>query len=179
MKNKFLIIFVCLGLIVKAQNQTIIANERELDPLQAAVYSAVLPGMGQIYNGSWLSWLKVPLIYACIITSVGFTLYYNDKYHSFRKAYLIRKEGGKDEFHDIYLRESSLLYAQELYQKQQYHALFFSIGFYLLNIIDAYVTVHLHYFNISEDLRVTPTVMIDDMGWDNIPVLGLSVSYNL
>ena len=44
-------------------------NTDPLSPAKAAFYSAVIPGLGQIYNKSY--W-KVPLVYAAIGTPIYF-----------------------------------------------------------------------------------------------------------
>src|SRR5690606_23508153 len=51
------------------------------NPIRASLYSAILPGMGQIYNEKW--W-KAPLVWGVLGTGVGFVIYYNNEYKEFR-----------------------------------------------------------------------------------------------
>src|SRR5690554_7219120 len=66
---------------------------RALDPLtpsKAAFYSAVVPGLGQIYNKSY--W-KVPLVYAGLGTSIYFYIDNQTKYQAARDEYKLRLRG--------------------------------------------------------------------------------------
>ena len=59
----------------------------EIDPLRpskAAFYSAIVPGLGQVYNKRY--W-KVPLVYGAIGSSLYFYIDNNKKYHGYRDAY--------------------------------------------------------------------------------------------
>jgi hypothetical protein len=65
-----------------------------LAPSKAAFYSAVLPGLGQIYNKKY--W-KVPLVYGALGTTIYFYISNNNKYHAYRDAYKRRLEGFNDD----------------------------------------------------------------------------------
>ena len=57
---------------------------RAIDPLspsKAAFYSAVIPGLGQLYNKSYL---KIPLVYGGMGTSLYFYIDYQKKYNRAR-----------------------------------------------------------------------------------------------
>src|SRR5690606_5245528 len=47
------------------------------NPMRASLYSAILPGMGQVYNGKW--W-KVPIVWGLLGTGTGFVIHYNNEY---------------------------------------------------------------------------------------------------
>ena len=61
-----------------------------LAPSKAAFYSAVFPGMGQVYNKKY--W-KLPLVYGALGTTIYFYISNNKKYHLYRDAYKRRLEG--------------------------------------------------------------------------------------
>ena len=63
-------------------------------PSKATFYSAVLPGLGQIYNKRY--W-KVPIVYLGIGTSIYFYKLNNDDYNRFRDAYKRRLAGYTDD----------------------------------------------------------------------------------
>ena len=74
-------------------------NINPLAPSKAAFYSAILPGLGQIYNKRY--W-KVPIVYAVIGLGVYAYMYNDDLYDRFRTAFKRRKAGFvDDEFYDI------------------------------------------------------------------------------
>ncbi|MEX0273375.1 MAG: DUF5683 domain-containing protein, partial [Flavobacteriaceae bacterium] len=70
-----------------------------LAPSKAAFYSAVLPGLGQVYNKRY--W-KVPIVYGALGLSTYAYLYNDDFYDRFRAAFKRREAGfTDDEFYDI------------------------------------------------------------------------------
>lgn len=148
------------GVVVK---DVIVEKREEINPLapsKAAFYSAILPGLGQIYNKRY--W-KVPIVYAAIGTGVYVYITNDDLYDRFRTAFKRRKAGFiDDEFYDINksgivvgnpdLSDAALQDAQERYQRDRDLALVVTIGLYALNIIDANVDAHLRQFNVDDNL---------------------------
>ncbi len=133
-----------------------------LAPGKAAFYSAVFPGMGQIYNKRY--W-KVPIVYGALGFGIYIYAWNDDKYDRFRTAFKRRQAGFKDdEFYDIRtpndgvlpaepdLSNQALQDAQNRYQRDRDLALVVTIGLYILNIVDANVDAHLKQFNIDDDL---------------------------
>ena len=66
-----------------------------LSPAKAAFYSAILPGLGQIYNKKY--W-KAPIVWGAMGTSIYFYLDNNNEYDRYRTAFKQREAGLKDEF---------------------------------------------------------------------------------
>jgi len=140
-------------------------EKRKVNPLapsKAAFYSAVLPGLGQIYNRRY--W-KVPIVYGAIGTGIYAYVYNDDLYDRFRSAFKRRRAGFfDDEFYDVNgsgivpgspdLSDEALQDAQERYQRDRDLALLITIGLYAFNIIDANVDAHLKQFNVDEDLSL-------------------------
>lgn len=156
----------------------IIANDtlkvKPIDPLRpskAAFYSAILPGLGQVYNKKY--W-KVPIVYGALGTSMYFYLDNNKKYHSYRDAYKRRLAGFDDDQYD-YLDDARLIQAQRFYQRNRDLSLLVSIAFYVLNIVDANVDAHLMQFNVNDKLSVAPDIYQND--FNAKPNLGLSFNY--
>lgn len=154
---------------------------REYDPLapaRAAFYSAVLPGLGQAYNGKY--W-KIPVVYTALGVGVYFYINNNNEYHRYRDAYKIRLAGNtNDEFSDEegnpLLSNSGLREAQEFYQRNKEVSLLVIAGLYALNIIDANVDAHLQQFNVSEDLSFKPSFNYDQFSGKTD--FGLSLNFN-
>ena len=62
----------------------------QLDPNKAAIFSAVLPGLGQAYNNQY--W-KIPIIYGGGLL-IGHYINYNHRiYHEFRNALIAEVDG--------------------------------------------------------------------------------------
>lgn len=123
-----------------------------LAPSKAAFYSAILPGLGQAYNGSY--W-KIPIAYGGIGTGIYFYLQNDKQYDKYRDAYKARLAGKEDEFQDR-ISTDGLRRAQEFYQKNKEISILVTLGVYVLNIIDANVEAHLRQFNVNEDLSFKP-----------------------
>lgn len=174
------------GLVMQADTavatQTATADSRFNEPnihspRKAALYSAILPGLGQAYNKEY--W-KIPLVYAAIGTCTGFFIFNMKEYKRYRDAYRIRMLNNPDihdEFETIYPRtypaEAIKVIRDQYRQYVDLSVLFFVLS-YGLNIIDATVFAHLRSFDVSNDLtlRVSPTII-------NNRTLGIGVNISI
>lgn len=128
-------------------------------PTKAAIMSACLPGLGQIYNRKW--W-KVPIVYAGL-GGIGYLSYSNySEYRSYLHAYEF-KTGDLPEGVTLSEYETNLAnrYAEGQLQtyKESYRRDFelytiLTVAWYGLNIIDAVVDGHLYTYDISDDLSI-------------------------
>ncbi len=189
MKNNRLLhffFFLFSVLVCNAQQDTLavetetvqVEQERDYEPYnalapsKAAFYSAILPGLGQAYNGSY--W-KIPIAYAGLGTGIYFYLENDKQYDKYRNAYKDRLAGRVDEFENR-ITTDGLIRAQEFYQKNKEISLLVTVGVYILNIIDANVEAHLRQFNVDEDLSVRPNMDFDALsGKTNY---GLTLNFN-
>ena len=145
-----------------------------LKPSKAAFYSAVLPGMGQIYNNK--AW-KVPIVYAAIGVSAYAYDFNKKKFWSYRDAYKRRKAGfTDDEYQGIIINDDRLLDGQDFHKKYKDLSMVFIVGFYFLNILDANIDAHLLDFNVNEDLSFKPYFENDELFNPNI---GLKIKISL
>lgn len=163
MKFSFSILFVltvffsCLGqeekqIILKSKD-SITNSINPLSPAKAAFYSAILPGLGQVYNKKY--W-KVPLVYIGLGTTMYFVLDNDKKYNSFRDAYKSRLEGNiNDEYYNIY-SDATLERGIKITKRNRDLSILFTVLVYALNIIDANVDAHLMQFNVNDDLTIAP-----------------------
>lgn len=148
----------------------------KIDPLvpsRAAFYSAVLPGLGQIYTKKY--W-KLPLIYGAIGSSIYGFNYNNKEMKRYRVAYKKRIAGyTDDEFFGRIPRESQLIEGYKYHRRYRDLSALFLLGFYLLNILDANIGAHLLQFNVNENLSIFPKI---DESIYNSPNLGISLNIN-
>ncbi|TDW47261.1 hypothetical protein EV144_105279 [Flavobacterium sp. 270] len=169
-----------VSIFAQAKEETVLVAKdttklEEIDPLtpaKAAFYSAILPGLGQVYNKKY--W-KVPLVYGAIGTSLYFYLDNNKKYHDYRDAYKRRLEGYNDDKYN-FLDESRLIAGQKFYQRNRDLSALFVVAFYALNIIDANVDAALIQFNVNERLSMRPEIYPNDVTFR--PNVGLTFNYN-
>ena len=149
-----------------------------LAPSKAAFYSAVLPGLGQIYNKRY--W-KTPIVWGALGGSVYAYTWNNDNYKRFRTAFKRRQAGfTDDEFNGegIFplLDDGDLENQQERFQRDRDLWLVLSIVIYSLNIIDANVDAHLKQFNIDNDLSLDFEPYLDLNAVTNNPTYGMALT---
>jgi hypothetical protein len=117
-------------------------------PFKASLMSAVIPGLGQVYNRKY--W-KVPIVFV----GMGAGLYYynmnRENYHLHRNAYLIRQAGGIDQFY-FEKNNTQLKDDIENYRGKMELSVVITSIIYVLNIVDASVDGHLFYFDVSDNL---------------------------
>jgi len=126
-------------------------NTKEPMPKRAGLYSALLPGLGQVYNKQY--W-KLGLIAAGAASAAYFIDFNNTEYQRFRNAYIARIDNDPnttDEFVGIY-QDNDLNTQQNQYRQWlEYTVVFTTVG-YALNILDAYISANLRTFDINEDI---------------------------
>lgn len=145
-------------------------------PKKATIMSALLPGLGQVYNRQW--W-KVPIVYAGF-AGVIYGIAFNSKYfNDYRSAYKIRltQPPGSDPYYGKYT-DANLLDLQQFYRKNRDLCYIIFAGVYVLNILDANVSAHLFDFDVSDDLsmHIRPSILTTG-GGQTIPTLSLSLRF--
>jgi hypothetical protein len=124
------------------------------DPTTATVRSAILPGLGQIYNKKY--W-KVPIIYGGLGASGYFILRNTRKFREFRSALVAETKGNAHPYQGIY-NEQQLTTLKETYRRWRDLSYISLFAVYVLQVVDANVDAHLYEFDVSEDLslRIRP-----------------------
>ncbi|GLU44239.1 DUF5683 domain-containing protein [Allomuricauda sp. NBRC 101325] len=151
-----------------------------LAPSKAAFYSAVIPGLGQIYNKRY--W-KAPIVWGAIGTGIYVYSYNNTEYRRARNAFKRRLAGfTDDEFYDINgdgsgpdISDEALQEAQENTQRDRDLSLVITIALYALNIIDANVDSHLKQYNVDDNLALDFQPFIDINPFTNQPNYGMAL----
>ncbi len=148
-----------------------------LAPARAAFYSAVVPGLGQVYNKRY--W-KIPIIYAGMAAGIYFYKQNDDDYDRFRNAYKRRLAGFKDdEFYgngaEPLISNDRLINAQKSAQKNKDLSIIVTVVFYMLNVVDANVDAHLQQYEVSEDLSFRPNFEVNPINAQQ--QYGMSLTY--
>lgn len=114
------------------------------NPWVAVGLSAVVPGAGQFYNGSY--W-KIPII----LVAGGYLGYEairnNNRYNEYRDLFEQSQVGNPNG--NPIIKEQR----DEFRDKRDEFIIYFAL-FYVINLVDAYVDAHLYDFDVSEDLKV-------------------------
>jgi hypothetical protein len=148
-----------------------------LAPSKAAFYSAIFPGLGQIYNKKY--W-KAPIVWGALAIPVYYYQINNRDYSRFRNAYRLRQNGLTDEFTINGVETVStetLETAQEQLRENRDFSILSGIIIYILQIVEASVNAHLMQFNTDDNLTFKPTLIQDRISFD-APTVGLTIKYN-
>lgn len=145
------------------------------NPMRAALYSAILPGAGQIYNGKW--W-KAPLVWGILGTGVGFIVYYNNQYREFRGYYLDKLYGNEIPIPAINnLTKEQLANIQDTRKRTRDYAIALTALGYLLNVLDATVDAHLFGINKDPDLSMKPVILQHQQSNEMAMGIGLNLKF--
>jgi hypothetical protein len=166
----FIILFLTTGFSAFSQKtsvDTIKVNEQVVvhSPRKATIYSAVFPGLGQIYNRKY--W-KVPLVYGGFATLGYFINFNNEQYTIYKQAYsdIIDTDPYTNSHLKLKVNPSLLQpdrisnFTEALRRQKDYWrrnrdlVVIGTVVFYAVNIIDASVDAHFFNFDISDDLSV-------------------------
>lgn len=120
-------------------------------PRKALMYSAVLPGMGQVYNKKY--W-KLPIVYGgfYMLTYVAFQ--YNDLYNEYKEE-LFAVVRDPNYTPPSGYTEQQLRSVTEFYRRQRDFFLILDGMWYLLQLVDAHVDAHLREFDLNPQLKVS------------------------
>lgn len=135
---------------------------REYNPGKAALRSAILPGLGQIYNKKY--W-KLPIVYGALGTSAGVFVFnltsYQDTRFAYKAKYKVSQPGATAADTAALLKIKSplerysletLRYYRDQYRRDLDYSVLFFVVLWGLNVVDAAVDAHLKSFDVSPDL---------------------------
>lgn len=141
-------------------NKPIVIDSSKLDsikiksppnPKKSALYSLVLPGSGQIYNGNW--W-KTPFVYAAIGGSIAYLQFNQSRYKRFKTALELELAKKPHEFTGKINSAEALRNLRNKYDKNTQTSYIGVVVVYGIVAIEAFVDAHLQNFDISDDLSI-------------------------
>ena len=128
--------------------------EKQHSPKKAALMSACLPGLGQIYNKKY--W-KLPIVYAGFGVLTYFIIFNADEYMNYKCAYIEDINNNENGNYQVLVKKytsDELLSAREYYRRNLEISCLLTGLFYILTIVDAAVDAHLFSYNINNDLSL-------------------------
>ena len=177
-----LIILVCSFKIVDAQNLISVNDTSAVSdsyvnnhsPHKATIYSALIPGLGQVYNKKY--W-KLPVIYGLTGAFIYAFDFNNDRYNKYKNAHAQMSKGDITEF-EGYTDEKILLRIKDSYQRNRDLNVIVLAGVYLLQVVDATVDAHLYDYKITKDvsMNVQPS-LIKTVDYQNTYGFSLTFSF--
>ena len=149
----------------------------EAMPRQAAVRSAILPGLGQIHNGRW--W-KVPLVYGGFV-GIGLVYEFNQRYYKlFLKEAQFRQDKPNEVDNPIFegWTTEGIIAIKDDYRRNRDLTILAGLGFYAIQIIDAYIDAKFFRFDVSDELslQIQPTVQQGSFANNPMPGIKLKIS---
>ncbi len=135
-------------------------KKKVYSPRVAAIRSAILPGLGQIYNKKY--W-KLPIVYGALGTTGAVFVYNLKNYKDLKQAYIGRynarvnkdsTEYWKIKPELIRLSEESLRFNRDQFRRNLDYSVLVFLLLWGLNVIDASVDAHLKSFDVSPDLSL-------------------------
>jgi Family of unknown function (DUF5683) len=157
------------------------------NPKRATIYSAILPGAGQVYNKKY--W-KVPIVYAAIGIP-AYAFFYNKSWYlkcqyALTVCVNLANNGsvGDDSLKKVAPEllpfvttndQNGIITNRDSFRKNQDYSVLFFLLFYGLNIVDATVDAHLKDFNVSSDLsfQIKPMILPGPT-----PSAGITLAFN-
>ncbi|MCC8146379.1 MAG: DUF5683 domain-containing protein [Bacteroidales bacterium] len=150
------------------------------DPTKAVIYSAIFPGLGQIYNRKY--W-KLPIVYGGFIGCVYAITWNNKTYTDYRNAYrdIMDDDPNTNSWQSYGRNEESLKpilkRRRDNFRRYRDLSCFIAVGLYAVCMIDAYVDAQLFEFDISQDLSMRVDPVLFDRTAQNSRAVGFQCSF--
>jgi hypothetical protein len=162
------------------------------NPTRAVIYSAIFPGLGQIYNRKY--W-KLPIVYGGFLGCVYAITWNGNQYSGYKNAYndftdnndatnswqdyvpySWRKLEGEWDSQQINNFSRVLKNQKDFHRRNRDLSYIVTVGLYLLCMVDAYVDAQLFDFDISPDLSLQLNPVIFPQTTPTTRTLGLQCS---
>lgn len=159
---------------VEAEDLVSRDSGRTVDPGKAALYSALVPGLGQIYNRKY--W-KLPIVYVALGTATYAAIWNNQQANIYLDAFYEQTDPGNPNpgFAGVYT-EAQLIELYYQHRRWQDMSIIIGAALYGLQVLDAYVDAHLYDFDVSDDLTLHWEPSLINMSYQAIPALGVGLT---
>ena len=146
-------------------------NIKIFNPKKATRLSAIVPGLGQVYNKQY--W-KIPVIYGGYAVIGHYIKFNNDMYHEFKNALTYEIDDDASTINPFpNFSRNSLERNMDFWRRNRDVLIIFTGVYYLLNIVDAHIFAHLNEFDINNDLSLEIKPSINKINSNNL--VGISV----
>lgn len=125
-------------------------NDSAHQPGKATLYSILIPGLGQVYNGEY--W-KVPIYWSCLIGSAHFIATNNTNYHRYKNIH--NEATAPDSKYDGPVSAETAKYYRDVFRRYRDYSIVAFLGFYILQAIDANVFAYMRDFEVTEDISMS------------------------
>lgn len=137
-------------------------SDKSPDPGRATVYSILLPGLGQIYNGELY---KVPIYWGGLAVC-GYFLYTNDvNYKRYKRIHNEATSSDPEIAGNCPIPGETAKYYRDVYRRYRDYSIVATVLVYLLQVIDANVFSYMQDFEVDDNiisLNISPAVISPD-----------------
>ena len=151
-------------------------SDRHPDPGKSTLYSILLPGLGQIYNGEY--W-KIPIYWGGIATCIYFYNDFQRNYKRYKWIYELYSDTESAVEKPTNVNESQALLYRNLFRRYRDYAILGTAAVYLLQVVDANVFAYMQDFEMDDDisLRIEPTLITPEYAAAPMPGVGLTLRF--
>ena len=147
-------------------------TDRRPDPGKSTVYSILLPGLGQVYNGEY--W-KIPIYWGAM---AGGIYYYTTNRRNYQRYKWIYDQATSTE-PDVEkppITAENALYYRDVFRRYRDYSILATALFYVVQIVDANVFAYMQDFEMDDDisLRIEPTVITPEFA--SAPAMGVGLT---
>lgn len=150
----------------------------------AATRSAIIPGWGQLFNGGW-GYVKAPLVWVGF-GGLGYSFVFaQTNYRETLTEVQYRLENQDNPSNEKFANAptSWIIDAKDFYRRNRDLTILLTLGWYAINIIDAYIDAKFVRYDISNDLafNIQPTLLMapNALAVRTAPVFGLKASFTI
>lgn len=143
------------------------------DSAKSTLYSLLLPGLGQLYNGEF--W-KVPIYWGLMAGSLHFVVDNNTQYLRWKNAYNKATSDDPDVEKPPQSAENCKYYRDAYRRMRDYSILAVAVS-YLLQVIDANVFAYMQDFEVNDEISMKVSPSVIPMGDYALtpPAVGMSI----
>lgn len=145
-------------------------GSRSPDPAKSTVYSVLLPGLGQIYNGE--AW-KLPLYWGLLAGSVHFYAENNLQYHRWKNIHNQATTTDPDVERPPQSGETAKYY-RDVYRRYRDYSILAIALVYVVQVIDANVFAYMQDFEVSDEISMNVQPALVPMQYAAAPAVGMS-----
>ncbi|MBQ8838254.1 MAG: hypothetical protein IJ005_02930 [Bacteroidales bacterium] len=131
----------------------VISYESDIEPLpgRATLYSALLPGLGQIYNGELF---KLPIYWGGLLISSHLLVKYNTNYKRFKRIHNQATSTDPEVSGNVPISGETAKWYRDVYRRYRDYSIVATVLVYALQVIDANVFAYMHDFEVTDDISM-------------------------
>ena len=131
----------------------VVSFKSDTEPLpgRATIYSVLLPGLGQIYNGELF---KVPIYWGGLLVSTHLLVNFNTNYKRFKRIHNEATSPDPAIKDNAPIDGETAKWYRDVYRRYRDYSIVATVAVYLLQVLDANVFAYMHDFEVTDDISM-------------------------